>query len=163
MNILNPGCGVGGHCIAVDPWFIIQNAPEEAQLIRQARLVNENKPLWVLEKIHSALASIDKPTKEVRIACFGLAFKPNIDDLRESPALQITKALAAIYPGQVLAVEPHITQCPPQLQNSGVRLASVQEALAQADIVVMLVAHDAFKGITPANVIQMIDTYGHLA
>src|SRR3990167_8806633 len=102
VNILQPGPGVGGHCIAVDPWFIVNSAPKEARLIRTARQVNDSKPAWVIEKVKLAIDGFlkknpQKTEKDVGIACFGLTFKANIDDLRESPALQITKVIADVH------------------------------------------------------------------
>ena len=162
VNILQPGCGVGGHCIAVDPWFIIQNAPDDARLISMARQVNDFKPQWVIEKVHQAVARVEKETQDVRIVCLGLAFKPNIDDLRESPAVEITKILAESYPGQVCAVEPHITECPASLKQKNVSLKPIPAALECADVVVMLVDHTAFTAITAEQLgnAQVIDTKG---
>lgn len=120
VNILQPGPGVGGHCIAVDPWFIVSKTPEQARLIRTAREVNDSKPQWVIEKVKVAVAELlqaypDKTAKEVTIACYGLAFKPDIDDLRESPSVDITLKIAESHPGQVLTVEPNIEELPQYL------------------------------------------------
>lgn len=150
VNILQPGAGVGGHCIAVDPWFIVASAPEEAQLIRAARLRNDAKPDWVLDKGRTALLEVlaADPTRamaDVTVACLGLAFKPNIDDLRESPALSITRAFGELG-CQVLAVEPHVGVLPAALQGLPIRLAGLEEALA-ADVICVLVRHDAFAGL----------------
>ena len=149
VNILQPGPGVGGHCIAVDPWFIVSAAPEEARLIRSAREVNDSKPEWVLEKVKLAVAEYlevhpNKRVIEVSIACFGLAFKPDIDDLRESPALTITRQIAMSHRGSVWVVEPHIAVLPASLIDLAT-LKPMNEALAQADIKVMLVDHKQFK------------------
>lgn len=144
INILQPGPGVGGHCIAVDPWFIVSNTPELAKLIHMARQVNDGKPQWVIDKI------IDKADrfKEPVIGCFGLAFKPNIDDLRESPALQIVQELASKQIGKLLIVEPHIDVLPAKLQqNTQVRRVDIETAMELADIVVGLVDHNEFKQI----------------
>lgn len=144
VNILQPGPGVGGHCIAVDPWFIVSAAPEASRLIRTAREVNDHKPAWVLEQVRKAAASFDAPV----IAALGLAFKPDIDDLRESPALSITQQLPAAVPGaQVLAVEPNVTALPTRLVGSGVELSTLDAALELADIVLLLVDHRAFKAV----------------
>lgn len=162
VNILQPGPGVGGHCIAVDPWFIVSQAPEEARLIRTAREVNDGKPEWVLAKVHQAVAEHTAKTGESpRIACFGLAFKPNIDDLRESPALTIVTRLAGAYPGLVDVVEPHIDTLPASLKGKACLISSTA-ALAEADVAVLLVDHDAFKvNPLPANrSIQLVDTRG---
>ncbi|MCP5077039.1 MAG: UDP-N-acetyl-D-mannosamine dehydrogenase, partial [Psychromonas sp.] len=103
VNILNPGPGVGGHCIAVDPWFLVDSCPEEANIIRQARLTNDAKPFYVIDQITKAADEFKRPV----IACLGLAFKADIDDLRESPALQIVQELAKSDVGQIIAVEPN--------------------------------------------------------
>jgi len=141
VNILNPGPGVGGHCIAVDPWFIVDSAPEEAKIIKQARLTNDAKPFYVIDQITKAADEFKRPV----IACLGLAFKADIDDLRESPALQIVEELAKRDVGKVLAVEPNIESLPSKLLESGVELASLENALEQANIVVVLVDHKQFK------------------
>jgi len=148
VNVLQPGPGVGGHCIAVDPWFIVSSAPEEARLIRAAREVNDAKPGWVVEKVRTALGSYlmshpDKTAADVTIACYGLAFKPDIDDLRESPALGIAGTLMKEHAGKLLAVEPNITALPDTLSEA--TLASLDRAKAEADIHVMLVDHREFK------------------
>jgi UDP-N-acetyl-D-mannosaminuronic acid dehydrogenase len=149
VNILQPGPGVGGHCIAVDPWFIVAKTPVEAQLIKTARDVNDGKPKWVINKIKNLIAEFlinnpDRTAKEITVACFGLAFKPNIDDLRESPSLAITQQLAADLPCQIWAVEPNIENLPASLSDS-CTLVSENTALSEADILVMLVDHDQFK------------------
>ena len=166
VNILQPGPGVGGHCIAVDPWFIVSKTPEQARLIRTAREVNDSKPQWVIDKVKLAVAEFlqanpDKTAREVTIACFGLAFKPDIDDLRESPALAITQQIAASHPGPVLAVEPNIEELPGKLASM-LNLTSIETALAEADVIVLLVDHREFKEI-PASTIggnQIVDTRG---
>jgi len=140
VNILQPGPGVGGHCIAVDPWFIVAGARDEAKLIRSAREVNDAKPGWVIDKIEAAITAAGDTAA---IACYGLAFKPDIDDLRESPALEITRELGTRYPGRVLAVEPNIDALPAAL--SGIQLVSLAEAQVTAKVHVMLVDHREFK------------------
>ncbi|AKJ43663.1 UDP-N-acetyl-D-mannosamine dehydrogenase [Pragia fontium] len=165
VNILQPGPGVGGHCIAVDPWFIVAQNPQEARLIKIAREVNDGKPYWVLDKVKSAvadcLAESGKRAAEVKIACFGLAFKPDIDDLRESPALEITHMIADWHVGTTLVVEPNIHEVPKVLMNKAV-LADVSDALNDADIIVMLVDHRQFKVVSPEQVKQqwIVDTKG---
>ena len=140
VNILQPGCGVGGHCIAVDPWFIVNQNPEEAKIIHQARKTNDFKPVWVQEKIEAAVKHINKP----KIACLGLAFKPNIDDLRESPALDITQKLA-LKGYDILAVEPNIEALPAKFESlENVKLVDLKTAVAEADIVAVLVKHQEF-------------------
>lgn len=149
VDILQPGPGVGGHCIAVDPWFIVSKTPDEARLIRTAREVNDSKPHWVLTKVDEAVArhlsvNTGQAEEDVVIACYGLAFKPDIDDLRESPAVEIVEILAKRHAGQVVAVEPNIEELPPRLK--GVDLLSVDDARDQADIHILLVDHTCFRG-----------------
>ena len=149
VNILQPGPGVGGHCIAVDPWFIISKTPTDSRLIHTARQVNDYKPNWVIEKVKLAVTDFlsknqSKTIKDVTIACFGLAFKPNIDDLRESPALKITKALAKLNFGKLLAVEPNILDLPDSLKND-IELVSIDTAIDCSDICILLVDHAEFK------------------
>lgn len=162
VNILQPGPGVGGHCIAVDPWFIVSQVPEEARIIRAAREINDNKPEWVLAKVHQAVAEhAAAGGTPARIACFGLAFKPNIDDLRESPALAIATRLASLYPGQVDVVEPFIEALPPALADKA-QLLRPTEALESCDILVLLVDHDDFKAMPQPRKpgLHLIDTRG---
>ncbi|WP_148876107.1 UDP-N-acetyl-D-mannosamine dehydrogenase [Serratia marcescens] len=165
VNILQPGPGVGGHCIAVDPWFIVAQNPQQARLIHTARLVNDGKPLWVVDRVKTAvadcLAASDKRASEVKIACFGLAFKPNIDDLRESPAVEVTHLIAEWHVGETLAVEPNVERLPKSLAGH-VTLTPIAEALQQADVIVMLVDHQQFKAIRPEDVKQtwVVDTKG---
>ncbi|AXU96881.1 UDP-N-acetyl-D-mannosamine dehydrogenase [Erwinia persicina] len=165
VNILQPGPGVGGHCIAVDPWFIVAQNPVQARLIRTAREVNDSKPHWVLEQVQRQVADClmdsNKRASELKIACFGLAFKPDIDDLRESPAVQVTRMIADWHQGTTLVVEPNVHSLPTALQAS-VTLIALEEALQQADVLVMLVDHRAFKAIEPAAVTQqwIVDTKG---
>lgn len=151
VNILQPGCGVGGHCIAVDPWFIVHKTPEEARLIRTAREVNDHKPHWVLGKIREAvhtLTATGKGEPTLTIAILGLAFKPNIDDLRESPALEIAAHVAQSFPSRVVMVEPNIDTLPATLgRQANTTLATLEEALDSADLLVLLVAHREFIGI----------------
>lgn len=151
VNILQPGAGVGGHCIAVDPYFLISQDRENTRLIQTARQVNDHKAEWILDKIKLAVADCatktDRKLSEITTACFGLAFKANVGDLRESPALEITQKLADWHRGKVLAVEPHITQLPDVLCGK-VELVSLTTALQQADILVLLVDHQSFKSVT---------------
>lgn len=165
VNILQPGPGVGGHCIAVDPWFIVAQNPVQARLIRTAREVNDSKPLWVLEQVKKALAesltTSDKRPSELTIACFGLAFKPDIDDLRESPAMHVAEMIADWHLGTTLVVEPHIHQLPAALRDKA-ELVQLEPALQQADVMVMLVDHAQFKAmdIGQINTHQIVDTKG---
>lgn len=164
VNILQPGCGVGGHCIAVDPWFIVNKTPDLARLIHTARLVNDGKPQWVIGKVNDAVirALQNKPNKtisDIKIACLGLAFKPDIDDLRESPALKITEQLAKQYPNQVLAVEPNVEVLPKKLLDKGIKLINLNEA-DQADVLVLLVDHKQFKALEISGKQEIVDTKG---
>lgn len=148
VNILQPGAGVGGHCIAVDPWFIVDTTPDEARLIRTAREVNDYKPEWVLNQIKAAITDTlaAKPgmtMADVRVACLGLAFKPDIDDLRESPAVAITRKVADLG-CQVLAVEPNIENLPQKLNQPNLTLYPLTDALETADVVCVLVKHRPF-------------------
>ncbi|ELZ1481580.1 UDP-N-acetyl-D-mannosamine dehydrogenase, partial [Vibrio parahaemolyticus] len=149
VNILQPGPGVGGHCIAVDPWFIVSKTPEEAKLIHAARLVNDNKPDWVISKVKLSILEFlqnnpDKTVKDIRIACYGLAFKPDIDDLRESPALKIVESITHFHNGSVIAIEPNIESMPKGL--SGITLVNSLEKVS-ADIHLLLVDHLQFKNM----------------
>jgi UDP-N-acetyl-D-mannosaminuronic acid dehydrogenase len=139
VNILQPGPGVGGHCIAVDPWFIVDSAPDDTDLIRVARKVNDAKPGHLAEQIIHAANDMDAPV----IACLGLAYKADIDDLRQSPAMDVVRLLAKAKAGQILCVEPHIETLPAELE--GATLSSLDDALDKADIVVLLVDHKDFK------------------
>ncbi|MGP3156151.1 UDP-N-acetyl-D-mannosamine dehydrogenase [Serratia marcescens] len=165
VNILQPGPGVGGHCIAVDPWFIVAQNPQQARLIHTARLVNDGKPLWVVDRVKTAvadcLAATNKRASELRIACFGLAFKPNIDDLRESPAVEVAHLIADWHSGETLVVEPNVEHLPACLVGH-VALKTIAEALQQADVIVMLVDHQQFKAIRSEEIKQswVVDTKG---
>ncbi|MBG3080712.1 UDP-N-acetyl-D-mannosamine dehydrogenase [Proteus mirabilis] len=165
VNILQPGPGVGGHCIAVDPWFIVSQNPKQSRLIHTARLVNDGKPVWVIDQVKAAVADCltetGKRANEIKIACFGLAFKPNIDDLRESPAMNITKQVADWHSGTTWAVEPNIHELPTKLKGI-TELVSTEQALKDADIVLMLVDHQQFKAIPGSKVTQkwIVDTKG---
>ena len=160
INILQPGPGVGGHCIAVDPWFIVSKTPEEAQIIHTARKINDAKPEWVINKVNIAIsdflqANPDKTARDVVVACYGLAFKPDIDDLRESPAMEITRKIAEIHQGRVLAVEPNITT----LINEDFELKTLEQAELEADIAVLLVDHKEFKAAKCPQAV-LVDTKG---
>jgi UDP-N-acetyl-D-mannosaminuronic acid dehydrogenase len=138
VNILTPGCGVGGHCIAVDPWFLVSAEPEKARLIRAARDVNNSKQDWVVKKVQLAANKfVEAQHQQPKIICFGLAFKPNIDDLRESPALEIYHNLKKLG-FNVQAVEPNIQN------HSSVNLIDFKKALSEGDILVLLVKHKEF-------------------
>lgn len=147
VNILQPGRGVGGHCIAVDPWFIVAKTPEQARLIRTAREVNDAKPEWVIDQVKIKIteflqANPNKTIQDVTIACYGLAFKPDIDDLRESPALEITKKLAE-QGLNILAIEPNINELPEGLSKN-IHLSNIQFC-TKANLHLILVGHREFK------------------
>ena len=142
VNILQPGCGVGGHCIAVDPWFIVHMAKGKARLMKTAREVNNTKPHWIVERIEEVSASLGGAPV---IACMGAAYKPDIDDIRESPALEIIHSLQERHPGKIVVVEPNIDAL------KGVEQVSVDEALERADIMVFLVAHTPFKRLSQSQ------------
>lgn len=162
VNILQPGPGVGGHCIAVDPWFIVSKTPEEAKIIHTARLVNDSKPEWVVNKVKLAItdflqANPDKTAREITIACYGLAFKPDIDDLRESPAMFITQQIAEIHIGRVIVIEPNIKWLPKNIKT--IELVSIETGLKEADINLLLVDHKEFINLQP-EIKYIIDTKG---
>lgn len=141
VNILNPGCGVGGHCIAVDPWFIVHAGGYEARLIKSAREVNNHKAEWSIEKIKNAALKFElQNARKPKVACMGLAFKPDIDDLRESPALNITRRLIADGV-DVVAVEPNIKA------HKDFEIVDYKKAIEISDIIVFLVGHKEFKGL----------------
>jgi UDP-N-acetyl-D-mannosaminuronic acid dehydrogenase len=147
VNILQPGPGVGGHCIAVDPWFIVSSAPEEARLIATAREVNDSKPHWVLDRVFAEIGAelmefSDKTADSVSLSIYGLTFKPDIDDVRESPALEIARALARMHPGPMKIVEPNLTDLPDRLDRA--ELVNV-EAAKRSSVHVMLVDHAEFR------------------
>lgn len=160
VNILQPGPGVGGHCIAVDPWFIVAASPDRASLIKTAREVNDAKPEFVIDKLLPQARRISS----VKIAALGLAFKPNIDDLRESPARQIVGRLAEELPeAEILVAEPNIDQLPVELQACpNVSLSWTESAIEHADIVLLLVDHQEFTQLDPSILAQKIvhDTRG---
>lgn len=142
VDILKPGAGVGGHCIAVDPWFIVNKTPDLARMIQTAREVNDNKPNWVVEKIEESVTALGDLGRKPKVALLGLAFKPNIDDLRESPAVGIAQQLGLNTDIELLLVEPNISELPTRI-NAG-NLMSFADATAQADIVAELVSHREF-------------------
>lgn len=153
VNILQPGCGVGGHCIAVDPWFIVNQFPHDSHMIKTARETNDNKPLYVVSKVKEAVKDIKNP----KIACLGLAFKADIDDLRESPALEITKMLSDIEGFEILAIEPNIKELPKVLENrKNVTLATLEHS-NKADIFVVLVKHKEFLKFSSDKVIDFVN------
>lgn len=158
VNLLRPGPGVGGHCLAVDPWFIVGSAPAKARLIRTAREVNDAKPAVVVERVRQLAFEFESPV----IACFGLTYKADVDDLRGSPALEVTRRLAEARIGEILAVDPYVRQLPATLSDCGVRLAEQQQALLQANILVGLVEHHPFKRLEVSHSSRraVLDTRG---
>jgi UDP-N-acetyl-D-mannosaminuronic acid dehydrogenase len=160
VNILQPGPGVGGHCIAVDPWFIVSKTPDEAKLIRSAREINDSKPDWVVKKVYQAVQQTQK--QHPTVACLGLSFKADIDDLRESPALAIAHYLAQAETFTVMAVEPNIDSH--TFQDKLLRLYPLEQALSAADIVLVLVRHSEFANINIGQLCgkAVIDTCGFL-
>ncbi len=158
VNVLRPGPGVGGHCIAVDPWFIVNSAPDLAKIIRAGRETNDHKAHYIFDE---AVALIEEHPY-ANIACCGLAFKANVDDLRESPALEIASKIAAKYKQRVKIVEPYIKALPPELAGHGAALTDIDTAIRTCEIAIILVDHDQFKMIPLAERrhLQVIDTRG---
>lgn len=156
VNILQPGCGVGGHCIAVDPYFITAEFPMESQIIGKAREINNYKSFWCAEKVQNAMLKFELENKRKPcVAMMGLAFKPNIDDLRESPAKQIVaKVMQSCSNADILVVEPNVKE------HNVFKLTDYKEAYEKADIVVMLVAHDPFKSLPYAEDKVILDFCG---
>jgi len=161
VKILQPGTGVGGHCIAVDPWFIVDKTPEQARIIRTAREINDGKPEWVRSKIDAAAKSIEsggRAGQSVKVAILGLAYKPNVDDLRESPALHIAESLHHSDEWDLMLVEPNVSELPKSLGNRP--LVDVNKALKDADVVAILVSHSDFKGLRPREGQIFVDAVG---
>jgi UDP-N-acetyl-D-mannosaminuronic acid dehydrogenase len=160
VNVLTPGPGVGGHCIAVDPWFIVGASPRLTPLIRTARAINDSKPHHVAEQLISKTARFREPT----VACLGLAYKPNIDDLRESPAVEIVSEIAEALPDlDIRVAEPFVHVLPPSLtEHSNVRLQPATATVADADIVLLLVDHDHFRSLSRSRLAGKVvyDTRG---
>jgi UDP-N-acetyl-D-mannosaminuronic acid dehydrogenase len=160
VNVLTPGPGVGGHCIAVDPWFIVGAAPERSRLIRTAREVNDHKPRHVAEQVAAKCARFRSPT----IACLGLAYKANIDDLRESPAVDIVAAIAEALPEvDIRVAEPMVSELPARLAGfPNIKMDGAVDAIGAADIVVLLTDHDHFKALSRSRLAGKVvyDTRG---
>jgi len=158
VKILQPGPGVGGHCIAVDPWFIVDSAPKLARLIKTSREVNDSKPHHVLAKVKEKISHLKNPT----VACLGLSFKADIDDIRESPSIEIVQELAKDKSTNLLVVEPHLETLPAQLNHPHVKMVDIHEALRDADLVILLVNHRTFSHIdrTLLKGKEIIDTRG---
>jgi UDP-N-acetyl-D-mannosaminuronic acid dehydrogenase len=145
VEILRPGPGVGGHCIAVDPWFIVEAAPDLARLTRTARAVNDYMPAHTADQI----VATSRRFRDPRIACLGLSFKADVGDLRESPAVDITARIAAALPDvKILVVEPHAPSLPGQLEEFGnVAMTDAEHAIAESDVIALLVDHSCFRSI----------------
>jgi len=160
VNILQPGPGVGGHCIAVDPWFLVSGAPSAARLVRTAREVNDHKAVHTEQRIRALLEA----APDGKVALLGLAFKPDIDDFRESPALEIAEALAHTHGERILVVEPFTDELPKAFHGTGAELVTLDAGLRQAEIVVVLVDHTAFRHLTPQDLASKLvfDTRGML-
>jgi UDP-N-acetyl-D-mannosaminuronic acid dehydrogenase len=158
VNVLRPGPGVGGHCIAIDPWFIIDSAPDLARVMRTSREVNNSKTTMIIERAQALIE--DHPYAS--IACCGLTFKANIDDLRESPAMEVALHLAAKYGSRIKVVEPNLRQLPHEFEKYGAQFMSIDEALRNCEIAVLLVDHDEFKMVSLAERrhLDVIDTRG---
>ena len=147
VNILQPGPGVGGHCIAVDPWFIVHGAPDQSPLIRTARTVNDGK----VDHVIARAAAMISENPGLKVGCLGLAFKANIDDFRESPAMKVAAELAIRFGGRINIIEPYAATLPKEFDGSGAQLIDVDTALLECDILITLVDHDAFKAIPLAE------------
>lgn len=162
VNILQPGPGVGGHCISVDPWFIVAADRKHSRLIQTARLVNDDKPNWVINQTSQAIETLVAEQKKV--AVLGLSFKANVDDLRESPAIEITKRLCVEYPEvSFLAVEPNVSALPSQLCGlNNLKLSALAESLEESQIVLLLVDHRPFTQVQQQDLEGkiVIDTKG---
>ncbi|HDS1778909.1 TPA: UDP-N-acetyl-D-mannosamine dehydrogenase [Pseudomonas putida] len=168
VNVLQPGAGVGGHCIAVDPWFIVDTTPDEAKIIRTAREVNDFKPEWVLNQVKAGIFDAVRSNpgmqiSDITVACLGLAFKADIDDLRESPAISIAEKICQLG-CKVLAVEPNIEDLPSNLDFANLELAALDDALNQANVVCVLVKHRSFieEAHRIGSTSQIIDAVGLL-
>ena len=147
VNILHPGPGVGGHCIAVDPWFIVHSAPDQSPLIRTARTVNDGKVEHVIARATEMIAG----NPSLKVGCMGLAFKANIDDFRESPALKVAEQLARSFGNNIHIIEPYASSLPKEFDGTGAQLIDIDTALLECDILITLVDHDAFKAIPLAE------------
>ena len=147
VNILQPGPGVGGHCIAVDPWFLAAGDPVNARIIRTARQVNEAKTDFVIERAKRMIEQLLESNPTAKVACLGLAFKPNIDDFRESPAVTVTSALSRRFGSAIRLVEPYAKTLPKDFAGTGAKLVDLDDALAECPMLIVLVDHDLFRSI----------------
>lgn len=157
VSILKPGAGVGGHCIAVDPWFIVSSSPERARMIRTAREVNDLKPHHVVAKVDAALTA----NPEATVACLGLTYKPDVDDFRESPSLEIASILSRKYAGRVVSCDPFFTALPDdEARDRAITFVETEKALQEADVIVVLVPHSAFHGFPKPQNKVVVDPVG---
>lgn len=148
VDILQPGPGVGGHCIPIDPWFIVNSEPGRTPLIQAARMVNDRKPEWVAHRVAEMCSGLDRPV----VVCLGLAYKSDTDDLRESPSIAVVRSLRRVFEGTILVVEPHVEALPEELLGDGaMELVELREALDTADVVVLLTDHSSFLEIDPGS------------
>lgn len=158
VNILNPGPGVGGHCIAVDPWFIVSTSPERARLIRAAREINDAKTEFVVNQVERAMAELP----EAKVACLGLSYKPDVDDFRESPAFEIAARLSTRHGERVLSTDPYAHALPEEARReAGLTMVSAEQAIEEAKIIVILVGHTAFRGVPAPEGKRVLDTVGY--
>ena len=162
VNILEPGPGVGGHCIAVDPWFIVNSFPDESRIIRKSREVNDLKTNFIIEKIKNWLKEDSRNANQISVACLGLSFKPDIDDLRESPAVKIVNEVNQMGFNRVYLVEPHIDSLPMELEKQNAKLTNMKTALDSADLILILVKHKSFFDVRLELISrkEVIDTVG---
>ena len=157
VSILRPGAGVGGHCIAVDPWFIVASAPERARLIRTAREVNDSKPHYVVGQVDAVLAM----QPQWSVACLGLTYKPDVDDFRESPSLEIATILSRKYPGRVTCCDPFAPALTDvEAGRRDIRFVDIERALRDADLIVVLVPHSAFRAYPMPRDKHVLDPVG---
>ncbi|MGY1425771.1 UDP-N-acetyl-D-mannosamine dehydrogenase [Lysobacter sp. A289] len=158
VNILNPGPGVGGHCIAVDPWFIVASAPERARLIRMTREINDGKTDFVIAQVEQAMTELP----DAKVACLGLAYKPDVDDFRESPAFSIAARLSARHGARVLCSDPYADALAEDVRKkAALNMVPPEQALADAEIIVLLVAHTAFRALPRPQGKRVLDTVGY--
>ena len=158
VNVLRPGPGVGGHCIAMDPWFIVDSAPDIARLIRTSREVNDSKINYTVERA----VRLIEDNSFAAVACCGISFKPNVDDLRESPALEVARQLSERYGARIKIVEPNIRTLPAELSQHGATLTDLDEAIEMCEVAIMLVDHDQFRNVPLADRrhLAVLDTRG---
>ncbi len=168
VNILNPGPGVGGHCIAVDPWFLVYACPDYSSIIRESRLVNDYKTRWVIEKIINYIHDLVNnkyPLDQLKLTFCGITFKANSDDLRESPSLKIVKEISKIFKFEIRVFDPYITELPLSLKEGNISLSNDDDLFQNTDILIMLVPHDEFIHFDENDLsnIKLLDFCGYLS